>query len=140
MPAARGDDDFVDPRHRLVLTGVRGCVARGIAPDPVAVLGELRRLALEPSFLDDKSSGVVLADLYAAALVPESATHYLRIVVEHSFRRRVAEAGERLARVAGTASLEDLRDLRDLLDSEWLALHSHFGRIDRHDEAAGVVA
>lgn len=124
-------DDFVDPRHRLVLTGIRGCVARGVSPGTTAVLGELRRLGLEPSFLDDKSSVLLLAELYAAALVPASATHYLRIVGEHSFRRRVIEAGERIGQVAGTSSLEAVRDV---LDDEWRALHSHFGRIDRHDE------
>lgn len=121
------DDDLTDPRHRLVLAGIRATLERDVAPDPVTVLGVLRHLGLETSFLDDKGAGVVLAELYAAAPVVENAGHYLRIVLEHAFRRRIVETSERLEQVAGTASLEALRDV---LDREWSALHRSYGRLE----------
>jgi replicative DNA helicase len=119
-------EDFTDPRHRLVLAGIKHTLEAGVTPDPVSVLGTLRRLALLPSFLDDKSAGPLLAELYAAAPVPESAWHYLRVVLEHRFRRRVAEAGGRLLDQAGRA---DVESLARTVAEEWVALSAQRSRM-----------
>jgi len=126
-------EDFVDPRHRAVLGAVLAVVAEGVAPDPVAVLGELRRSGAERSMTADRSAGVFLADLLAAAPAVVNAGHYARVVVEHRARRRVLEAAERLGQLAGTASLVTVREVA--LD-EWAAL---LKQLDRVTSEAGQV-
>ena len=130
------DEDFADPRHRLVLSGIRHTLERGQSPDPVTVLGELRRLGMLPSFLDDNTAGPFLAEVYAAAPIVEQAGHYRRIVLEHAFRRRVAETAARLDQLAGTSALETLRDT---LHDEWTTLHASYQRVDGYSAADGVV-
>lgn len=103
-------EDLADPRHRAVLGCVHTLLAAGIAPDQVAVLGELRRSGAARSMTADRSAGVFLADLVAAVPAPASAGHYARIVREHSARRRVAEAACRLDQLAGTAGLDVLTE------------------------------
>ncbi len=102
-------EDFTDPRHRAVLTAVAATVNGGTRPDPITVLGEMRRQGLERSMTSDRSAGVFLLDVAAAAPVVASAGHYARIVVEHRVRRRAQEAGWRLAQRAEAASLDDLK-------------------------------
>lgn len=104
-------EDFADPRHRGVLAAARALLQRGEPADPVTVLGELRRCGLEASFAADRSAGVFLVDLYAAAPAVASAGHYLRVVLEHGWRRRVLEAGVRLQQAAGQSAVEDLHQL-----------------------------
>lgn len=128
-------EDFVDPRHRLVLDGIRGCIGRQVPPDPVAVLAELRRTGRERSFLADRSAGVFLADLYAGAPVPQSARHYWRSVVEHRARRRVVEASTRLLQAAGDVPLDDLREL---IRTEAQGVNQVFDRLDGAEQPAAV--
>lgn len=120
-------EDFTDPRCRLVLAAIRGCIARREPPCPVAVLAELRRTGHERSFLADRSAGVLLADLYAAVPIPASAAVYLRAVVEHRARRRVVEAADRLAQAAGALALDELHEL---VRSEAAAVEQQFARLD----------
>lgn len=100
--------DLTDPRLRIVLTAIPYLVQRGLPPDPILVLGELRRTGADNSFLDDQSAGVFLASVCGAALNPASATHHARIVIEHSWRRRIQQSGLRLEQISGTTSLADL--------------------------------
>lgn len=102
-------EDFTDPRHRAVLVAVAATVNGGTRPDPITVLGEMRRSGLERSMTCDRSAGVFLLDLAAAAPVVASAEHYARIVIEHRVRRRAQEAAWRLAQRAEGASLDDLK-------------------------------
>ncbi len=104
------DEDLVDPRHRIVLEAIRNLVGSDppVDPDPVVVLGELRRTGKDTSFLADQAAGVTLLNLAAAAPVVASTGHYARIVLEHAWRRRVEEAGVRLQQLAGSSPLEDL--------------------------------
>jgi replicative DNA helicase len=101
-------DELIDPRHRTVLDAARAVVDQGADPDPVLVLGELRRSGLDTSFLDDKTAGVLLVELAEAAPAVVSVGHYARVIREHAWRRRVEEAGVRLQQIAGSAPLEDL--------------------------------
>ncbi len=57
------------------------------------------------------SAGVLLVELCQAAPCVSSAGHYLRIVLEHSYRRRAQQSAARLLQVGGTGSLTALHDL-----------------------------
>jgi replicative DNA helicase len=103
-------DDFTDPRHVFVLAAIRRLIDAGQLPDPVMVLGELRRTGVLPSTAD-RGPGNLLHDLMAACPVPAQAAHYRRLVLEHSFRRRALKTGDRLVQHARGASLVDLRRL-----------------------------
>ena len=104
-------EDFTDPRCRAVLAALVSLLAEDVEPDPVTVLGELRRAGAERSMTCDRSAGVFLDDLLAAAPAAVSAGHYARIVIEHRARRRMHEAGERLQQLAGAASLVTAREV-----------------------------
>ncbi len=123
--------DFTDPRHRLVFEAVGDCLLGDVPADPVTVLGELRRMGAESSMTADKSAGVFLADLMAAAPAVTSAGHYACVVVEHSARRRLAEAAERLAQIAGTGPLDTVREV---MATEWTDLFAAFHRIDQQGD------
>jgi replicative DNA helicase len=126
-------EDFTDPRHRVVLQAVTSLLVDGATPDPVTVLGELRRTGAERSMTCDRSAGVYLAELLAAAPAVVNAGHYARVVVEHRARRRLHEAADRLAQAAGTVSLDTVREVA--LD-EWTAL---LAQLDRITPRAGQV-
>jgi len=122
------DDDLTDPRLVLILKAVRQLVDSGIRPDPVTVVGQLRRTGADRSFTADTSCAVAVADIAAAPPSVGSATHYLMIVIEHAWRRQVEFAGIRLQQVAGTVSLDVLQavlveELRTLgvLAARWTA-------------------
>jgi replicative DNA helicase len=103
-------DDFADPRHRDVHGAIRRLLAAAAPPDPVAVLGELRRSGVLPSTAD-RGPGNLLHDLLETCPVPAAAEHYRRIVREHAFRRRARQAGERIAQAAEGAGLAELGTL-----------------------------
>lgn len=103
--------DLVDPRNRAVLASAAYVASQGLDPDPVLVLGHLRRLGLESSFTDDRPAGTYLLDLFGAAGVSASVQAYLQIVLEHSYRRRVVEAAQRLEQQAGALALGELQNL-----------------------------
>ncbi len=106
-------DDLVDPRHRVVLAAALQVAVAGHDPDPTLVLGQLRRQGAERSFTADRAAGTYLLDVYGAAGVPANVDGYLRVVLEHRYRRRVVEASARLDAAAGTAALDELRQLVD---------------------------
>jgi len=126
------DDDLTDPRHVLVLQAVRQLVEAGVRPDAVTVVGHLRRTGADRSFTSDRSCAVALADIAAAPPSVGTAGHYLTIVIEHAWRRRVEAAGVRLQQVAGTASLEVLQEV---VVEELRALGVYAARWRKPDQA-----
>ena len=113
------EDDFVDPRHRVTFAAMLDLVDQGTPPDPVTVLGHLRSTGRLRSFTADRDPGVFLADLASATPLPASAQHYRTIVLEHAFRRRAHQAGERLQQAA---EAEDYTVLLGILDGEHRAV------------------
>ena len=97
-------DDFTDPRYRDVFDAVRALLGDAAAPDPVAVLGQLRRTGVL-SATTDRSAGVLIHDLITSCPVPAGAREYRRIVVEHAYRRTARTAFERIAQAAESAPL-----------------------------------
>ncbi len=127
-------DDFTDPRHRAVFEAARDCLLDDTPADPVTVLGELRRTGLERSMTADRSAGVFLAELLAAAPAVVSAGHYARVLVEHSFRRRLTVAADRLRQLAEAGSLEHAAEVAH---AEWLALSDLHDRFTAGAEVTG---
>lgn len=125
-------EDFTDPRHRAVFEAIGDCMLADTPADPVTVLGELRRSGAESCMTDDRSAGVFLADLMAAAPVVASVQHYAQVVIEHRVRRRLVEAAERLRQMAERAQLDAVRGVAL---EEWTALSVAFNRLD---EPAGL--
>lgn len=112
-------EDLTQPHLRLVLEAIRSLALDQVAPDPIVVLGELRRTGTATSFAGDLGPAPVLAELYDTPPSVGSVGHYLRIVLEHSWRRRVQEAGARLQQAAGVSALVDLEQV---VASEYVAL------------------
>lgn len=120
------EEDFTDPRHRLIHGAIRAVLDTGaVQADPVLVLAELRRSGAERSFLADRAAAVYLADLLAAVPVYLSAGYYARAVIEHSARRRVIEAADRLHQLAGS---DDLAHVEKVARAELFAVLGAFGR------------
>jgi replicative DNA helicase len=65
---------------------------------------------------------VLLVELCQAAPCASSAGDYLRIVLEHAYRRRAQQAAARLLQAAETGSLTVLHDL---VEREHRALTAH---------------
>lgn len=112
-------EDFTEPRHRAVFDAVRLCVQEGTAPDPVVVLARLREQSEVVMDSASSSAGPFLVGLMQSAPSLGSGNHYAKAVLRDSFRRRVRQAGERLAQAAGSGSVDALLDL---MRQEWSAL------------------
>jgi len=112
-------EDLTIPELRLVLVAMRTLVLAQVAPDPITVLGELRRTGAATSFAGGSGPAPLLADLYGTPPSVGSVGAYLRVVLEHSWRRRVQEAGARLQQAAGVSALADLEQV---IAGEYVAL------------------
>ncbi len=89
------DEDLTVPQHRHVAAAARALLEQGHPVDPVTVLGQLRRQGTENARTDNRDAGVLLVELCQAAPCAGSAGHYLRIVLEHAYRRRAQQAATR---------------------------------------------
>jgi replicative DNA helicase len=84
-------EDFYKPAHGHIFAAVTSLYARGEPADPVTVADELRRSEL----LDAVGDASVLISLQVNTPSTANASHYARIVEEHSLLRRlVGVAGE----------------------------------------------
>ena len=105
-------DDFYKPAHAHIYSAVMALYARGEPADPVTVADELRRSGL----LDAVGDASVLISLQVNTPSTANASHYARIVEEHSLLRRlVAVAGE-IAEL-GYSVPEDVSEVVDRAES-----------------------
>ena len=111
--SAFDDTDLVVPQHRHVTAAARALLEQGHPIDPVTVLGQLRRQGTDSARTDSRDAGVLLVELCQAAPSTSSAGHYLRIVLEHAYRRRAQQAAARLLQAAETGSIDALTALVD---------------------------
>lgn len=109
--AGLGEQDFTVPQHAHIAAAITALLGRGEPVDPVTVLGQLRRQGLEHAGTASKDAGVLLLELCQSAPTVASGSFYARIVLEHSYRRRVQRAAVRLLQGAGHLPLTDLADL-----------------------------
>ena len=105
------EQDWSVPQHAHIAQAIRVLLEQGVPVDPVTVLGQLRRQGLENAQTANRDAGVLLLELCHTAPSIASATHYTRIVLEHSYRRRIQTAALRLLRAADHAPLDALTDL-----------------------------
>ncbi len=101
-------EDWAVPVHAHVAAAACALLEQAQPVDPVTVLGQLRRQGLEDARTANRDTGVLLVELCHAAPSVSSAGHYLRIVLEHSYRRRVQRAATRLAQAAEAGSMTEL--------------------------------
>lgn len=121
-------DDLTDPRHQAVLGAIMAVAAVDQRdPDPVLVEGAMRRHGLERSLTCDTNAATFLADVLTSACVVESLGHYVQVVTEHTFRRRLQQAGARLQQAAAGHALGDLDDL---VSAELEAIKDARSRLD----------
>jgi len=109
--AGLAEQDFTVPQHAHIAAAITVLLSRGEPVDPVTVLGQLRRQGLEHAGTASKDAGVLLLELCQGAPTVASGSFYARIVLEHSYRRRVQRAAVRLLQGAGHLPLSDLADL-----------------------------
>ena len=109
--AAFVDEDLTVPQHPHVAAAARALLEQGHPIDPVTVLGQLRCQGSENARTASRDAGVLLVELCQAAPSVTSAGHYLRIVLEHAYRRRAQQTATRLLQAAETGSLTALHDL-----------------------------
>ncbi len=109
--AGLAEQDFTVPQHAHIAAAITVLLGRGEPVDPVTVLGQLRRQGLEHAGTASKDAGVLLLELCQGAPTVASGSFYARIVLEHSYRRRVQRAAVRLLQGAGHLPLTDLADL-----------------------------
>lgn len=121
------DQDWTVPVHAHVAAAAAVLLERGEPVDPVTVLGQLRRQGVEDARTASRDTGVLLVELCQGAPCLSSARHYLRIVLEHSYRRRVQQSAVRLMQAAETGSLADLTAV---VAREHAALSSCQSRLD----------
>lgn len=99
---------FGDPVHRHVLVAMRALLRSNVAPEPGAVLAELRRQGLDKRFPEGRDAGVLLVDLYAAGRGVVDARYYLRLLLEAGQRQGLTEYAERLKQRAEQTDLDEL--------------------------------
>lgn len=119
-------EDFVDPANRVLLGAAVAVAVQGQDPDPALVVGELRRRGLEQSLTAHQGAGAYALEVYLAAGVPAAVDGYVRVVLEHAYRRRVLETGVRLQQLAVGNELEDLHDH---VDQEAAAMQAAWQRM-----------
>lgn len=102
--------DFTSGKHQAVYAAIRRLIDAGQPADPVTVLGDLARGGQLPAG-NGGHVAVFLIDLIQLVPTVANAGHYRQIVLEHAYRRRAAEAAERITKHAPTAALDALADL-----------------------------
>lgn len=106
-----GESDFTDPRLRAVFRSASRLHAAGRGVDLISVEGDLRERGDARSFTSDRSAAVFLLDCVAGCPWAQWWREYARFLLVMSYRRRVREAGVRLAQAAGRLALDDLNVL-----------------------------
>lgn len=112
-------DDFTTGQHRTVFAAMRELVDRGEPVDPVTVLGEIRAAGAVESH-HGRDLGLSLMALAENCPTATNHRHYRQTVLQHTYRRRIRQAGERFTQYAADAPLDELHQLahREHVDVE----------------------
>jgi replicative DNA helicase len=105
-------EDFYKPGHAHVFGAVTALYARGEPADPVTVADELRRAGLLEAVGDPST----LISLQVNTPSTANATHYARIVEEHSLLRRLVGVAGEIAEL-GYSVPEDVSSVVDRAES-----------------------
>jgi replicative DNA helicase len=128
------EEDFAEPRLRVVVGLARQLAESGITPDPVAVLAHARAIGtvIKPDAIRGLTK--LLGEVYGSCPVPASWRWYAVAVLDEALRRRCTEAATRLAQAAEG---ESLKSLLLVLDRETRAVRDV---AERRAAAAGETA
>jgi len=96
-------DWLIAPHHRLIAGAMAALHAEGIAPDLAAVYDRL----VDTGQIVNAGGWGYLEALLPYAVGGGHLEHYARLVQRRAWRRRVAEAGRRLATLADDPNLDD---------------------------------
>ncbi len=107
-----GAEDFYKPAHGLVFAAVCGLYTRGEPADPVTVADELRRSGA----LDSIGDPSLLLSLQVNTPSTANASHYARIVEEHSLLRKLVGVAGEIAEL-GYSVPEDVSEAVDRAES-----------------------
>lgn len=107
------DTDLGDPRLRVVTEVARQLLEAGVTPDPVTVLSHAQATATVTGADEVQAFALLVADLVMACPVVASARWYAVGTLDGALRRRVTEAGARLAQAAEGESLGSMLALVD---------------------------
>lgn len=112
-------DDFTTGLNQAVFDAMRHLIGRAEPVDAVTVLGEMRAAGTVES-RHGRDLGVSLMALAENCPTVSNHRHYRRTVLQHTYRRRVRQAGERLTQAAADLPLDDLHQLahREHVDVE----------------------
>lgn len=104
-------DHFYRPWHGQVLQVAQSLQAAGQPVDPITVHTALRRRGDRGTA--GQNTGAWIHDIIAAVPVTASGMHYVGIILECAARRRLAQAGVKLAQLAqdGHGELDDVMRL-----------------------------
>ena len=105
------DDDLGDPRLQVVARIARQLAEAGVSPDPPVVFAHARASGTVTRADAIREFSLLLVDLFAEVPTPASARWYAAATLEEALRRRVAEAGARLAQAAQGDSVDSLVEL-----------------------------
>lgn len=113
------DDDFDDPKHKLVASAMRRMIRDNGKPDPVTVSAELASLGV----LGRIGGSVFLHNLAGTVPTPLSAPYYAAIVRDAARVRKAHEAGVRLTQMTATeTSAEDMPEILSRIQADLAAV------------------
>ncbi len=102
------DDDFDDPKHKLIASAMRHLIRDGGKPDPITVSDELAAKKM----LGRVGGSVALYDLMNLVPTALSAPYYAAIVRDAARVRKAHEVGVRLTQMTvGEDSAEDMQEI-----------------------------
>ncbi len=107
------DEDLGSPRLRVVADVIRQLAEASIPPDPTTVLVHARATGTVTGAAAVAEFALLLHELVDGCPVPSSARFYAVGTLDEAIRRRVTEAGIRLAQAADGESLGSLLALVD---------------------------
>jgi len=110
------DDDFYDRQHAEIFTAVAEIARAGTPVDLVTVTEALKRRGT----LDMIGGAKYLAELVSAVPAPTNIRHYVKIVEDHSTRRKLIQVSENIIEMcsSGKDGSEEVRNFaeKEILD------------------------
>lgn len=127
------DDDFDDPKHKLIASAIRRLIREGGKPDPITVSAELSAL----NVLSRIGGSVFLHDLVGMVTTPLSAPYYATIVRDASRVRLAHATGVRLTQM--TTNEDSAEEMPEILARVRAELDAIPGRFTEEAQVAPTV-
>ena len=129
-------EDFTDPRIRVIFKTMKALGQRAISAEPAAVIAQCQSTGAVAGGDRLKSLATFLADIYTAAPPAAQTSFYTLAVLESSLRRRVTEAGTRIAQAADQCGVEKMLEMVETEHLAVLAAAQRLSSLQGGDSAA----